>query len=220
MLIKRGGLAHSPLPLSSAPPGSCAVECPCCPHPGRNITNNWMFVRPENKYVSSNSYFILCSSLCLSRYLYQLALAIDANFRLKRKEQGIQDKSLSDGLAYVVQSDTYNKFLTGVPDFNEVFPIFIASYICQSIPPQINTCDSTLHAVDHANKKGIDGLAATGIGGISCARHCFNRKLGFADLQKGKKYCLCFFHNYILQLINSYLQIQEHGLCRPLYSFS
>ena len=51
----------------------------------------------------------------------------------------------------------------------------------------MNSCDSTLHAVDHANKKGIDGLAATGIGGISCARHCFNRKLGFADLQKGEK---------------------------------
>lgn len=51
----------------------------------------------------------------------------------------------------------------------------------------MNTCDSTLHAVDHANKKGIDGLAATGIGGVSCARHCFNCKLGFADLQKGEK---------------------------------
>ncbi len=130
----------------------------------------------------------------LSRYLYQLALAVDANFCLKRKERGIQDKSLSDGLAYVVQSDTYTKFLDAVPDYNEVLFITIFLYlIYRSIFLQMNTCDSTLHAVDHANKKGIDGLAATGIGGVSCARHCFNRKLGFADLQKGKKYCLCTF---------------------------
>ncbi len=58
--------------------------------------------------------------LSVFRYLYQLALAIDANFRLKRKERGIQDKSLSNGLAYVVQSDTYQNFLKAVPDYNEV----------------------------------------------------------------------------------------------------
>jgi hypothetical protein len=48
-------------------------------------------------------------------------LAVDANFRLKRKERGIQDKSLSDGLAYVVQNETYANFLDAVPDYNEVF---------------------------------------------------------------------------------------------------
>ncbi len=70
----------------------------------------------------------------LSRYLYQLALAVDANFRLKRKERGIQDKSLSDGLAFVVQSDTYAKFLNAIPDYNEVlFITFILSLICRSI---------------------------------------------------------------------------------------
>lgn len=60
-----------------------------------------------------------------NRYLYQLSLAIDANFRLKRKERGIQDKSLSDGLAYVVQADPYTNFLDAVSDFNEVgiFPL-------------------------------------------------------------------------------------------------
>ena len=64
----------------------------------------------------------------LFRYLYQLTLAIDANFRLKRKERGIQDKSLSDGLAFIVQSDSYSKFLNAVPDLNEVsiyFPLSI-----------------------------------------------------------------------------------------------
>ncbi len=117
---------------------------------------------------------------------------MDANFRLKRKERGIQDKSLSDGLAYLVQNETYVNFLKAVPDYNEVFCLFILFLLNHSLIMQINSCDSTLHAVDHANKKGIDGLAATGVGGVSCARHCFNRQLGFADLQKGEKYAL--FH--------------------------
>ncbi len=144
-----------------------------------------MFAQKISKLV----YFRFLSILIfiLFRYLYQLTLAVDANFRLKRKERGIQDKSLSDGLAYIVQNDTYSKFLNAVPDFNEVFLILVTSFVSHSVLSQINTCDSTLHAVDHANKKGIEGLAATGIGGISCARHCFNRKLGFADLQKGEK---------------------------------
>ncbi len=163
--------------------------------------------------------FKISLSLCFIRYLYQLALAIDANFRLKQKERGIQDKSLSDGLAYIVQSDTYTNFLEAVPDYNEVFiyhshPISIY----HSILFQTNTCDSTLHAVDNANKKGIDGLAATGIGGVSCARHCFNCKLGFADLQKGKRYSLSLslLHRYSLRI--THLQIQKHGLCHPLHT--
>lgn len=65
----------------------------------------------------------------LSRYLYQLALAVDANFRLKCKERGIQDKSLSDGLAYVVQNNTYTKFLSAVPDYNEVLFITFVLYL-------------------------------------------------------------------------------------------
>ncbi len=54
MLIKCSRLGHSPLPLSSSSLGSCAVECPCCPHPGPNIPDSWHYVNPENKYVASN----------------------------------------------------------------------------------------------------------------------------------------------------------------------
>lgn len=75
----------------------------------------------------SVSLLFLSNEYLFIRYLYQLTLAVDANFRLKRKERGIQDKSLSDDLAYIVQSDSYSKFLSAVPDFNEVFFIFIHS---------------------------------------------------------------------------------------------
>jgi CxC2 like cysteine cluster associated with KDZ transposases len=35
--LRRGGCAHVVGGLSSLPKGSLAVECPACPHPGRNI---------------------------------------------------------------------------------------------------------------------------------------------------------------------------------------
>ena len=36
-MLKRGGGAHHPGGVESLPDGSMAVECPACPHPGRNI---------------------------------------------------------------------------------------------------------------------------------------------------------------------------------------
>lgn len=63
MLLKCGGLAHIPLPFSSSPFGSCAVECPCCPHPGHNILSNLPYIKPENKSVAHYPQSILCSSI-------------------------------------------------------------------------------------------------------------------------------------------------------------
>ena len=36
-ILKRGGAAYHPGGADSLPDGSMAVECPACPHPGRNI---------------------------------------------------------------------------------------------------------------------------------------------------------------------------------------
>lgn len=36
-ILKRGGAAHHHGGVESLPDGSMAVECPACPHPGRNI---------------------------------------------------------------------------------------------------------------------------------------------------------------------------------------
>lgn len=32
-MLKRGGLGHDPSGLAGASLGSCAIECPACPHP-------------------------------------------------------------------------------------------------------------------------------------------------------------------------------------------
>lgn len=51
----------------------------------------------------------------------------------------------------------------------------------------MNTCDSNLQAVDHANKRGSSNMLASGVGGVTCARHVMNMPGGFGDLEKGEK---------------------------------
>ncbi|KAF9777745.1 hypothetical protein BJ322DRAFT_1015458 [Thelephora terrestris] len=87
--IKHGGGAHSPLGLISVPDGEFALECPACPHPGRNIPADWMRA-PDNK-----------------KWLYSLFLAVDANFRLKLKNRKIKDPEVGSGWAYFVENNRY-----------------------------------------------------------------------------------------------------------------
>ncbi|KIM74802.1 hypothetical protein PILCRDRAFT_14111 [Piloderma croceum F 1598] len=75
-------------------PGDCAVECPACPHPERNLPEGWEDV-PE--YI---------------RWLYILIITIDANFRLKLKEKGIlNDPALRDGWAHWTRSQPYGAYI-------------------------------------------------------------------------------------------------------------
>jgi len=48
-VIKRGGGAHQDTPISATAAGSFAVECPACPHPGRNLPNGWDDVNATNR---------------------------------------------------------------------------------------------------------------------------------------------------------------------------
>ncbi len=41
MSAKRSGRAHDPAGVKATAPGQCAVECPACPHPGRNLPEGW-----------------------------------------------------------------------------------------------------------------------------------------------------------------------------------
>lgn len=47
-LAKRGGRGHDPTGVDRTEPGQCAVECPACPHPGRNLPPDWDKI-PEPK---------------------------------------------------------------------------------------------------------------------------------------------------------------------------
>ncbi|KAJ7788326.1 hypothetical protein B0H14DRAFT_2398477 [Mycena olivaceomarginata] len=83
-MLKRAGRGHDPKGLANTKPGECALLCPACPQPGKNLPPNWENA-PEDK-----------------RFLEGLFLAIDTNFRLKRKDLLTEerDPGLGNGLAF------------------------------------------------------------------------------------------------------------------------
>ncbi|KAF7970361.1 hypothetical protein HWV62_24272 [Athelia sp. TMB] len=156
-LLKRAGRGHVPEGPgpSSAAQGDCAVICPACPHPGRNIPDDW--AEREDKWV------------------YALFLAIDANFRLKRKDvsSDAADPSLNRGRAYFVEENRYKTHLAAYGDQEET------------------KSDCVNHdAVKSANKYTA-GLAATGAGTVDCARHNMKRPHAVGDLQAGESLLGC-----------------------------
>ncbi|KAJ7790154.1 hypothetical protein B0H14DRAFT_3571055 [Mycena olivaceomarginata] len=47
-MLKRAGRGHDPKGLANTKPGECALLCPACPQPGKNLPPNWENA-PENK---------------------------------------------------------------------------------------------------------------------------------------------------------------------------
>ncbi|OBZ76107.1 hypothetical protein A0H81_03923 [Grifola frondosa] len=94
-LLKRAGRGHDPAGISAIAEGSCAVLCPSCPHPGKNLPDDWASAPPSRKW------------------LYTLFVGLDANFRLKRKKVSSKQKDpgLNHGYAYFVEDNKYQKFI-------------------------------------------------------------------------------------------------------------
>ena len=40
-MLRRAGRGHDDTGVASTKPGDLAVECPACPHPGKNIPLDW-----------------------------------------------------------------------------------------------------------------------------------------------------------------------------------
>ncbi|KJA23493.1 hypothetical protein HYPSUDRAFT_137710, partial [Hypholoma sublateritium FD-334 SS-4] len=91
MMLKRAGRGHDVKGVAGTKQGECAVLCPACPQPGKNMSAGWK-ERPENL-----------------RYLDTLFISIDANFRLKRKNVSNNevDPGLSQGWSYFVEETAY-----------------------------------------------------------------------------------------------------------------
>jgi len=49
-LLKQSGLGHDPAGIHAAMPGACAVLCPACPQPGKNMPDDWQTTPPEVRY--------------------------------------------------------------------------------------------------------------------------------------------------------------------------
>ncbi|KAG2132730.1 uncharacterized protein EDB93DRAFT_1242948 [Suillus bovinus] len=145
-MLKCAGCRHDPTGVEGRREGECAVVCPACPQPGKNLPDDWQDA-PDDK-----------------RWLYAFFVAIDANFRLKRRaisKEGT-DPGLSCGWAYFVEETAYK---------------FHLQYTC-----------SSHNTVNMANTKASQGLATTGVGTIDCARHNMKLLNGVGDLQKGERY--------------------------------
>ena len=65
----------------------------------------------------------------LCRFVYTLFLAVDANFKLKGKDRGINDLELAPGWASFVEEDRYQEHIIQYVDQSEACVIeLIASY--------------------------------------------------------------------------------------------
>ncbi|KAH6897836.1 hypothetical protein BKA70DRAFT_1375328 [Coprinopsis sp. MPI-PUGE-AT-0042] len=156
--MKRHARGHDPSGVKGTRPGECAVRCPACPYPKINLPPDYTQCL-ENK-----------------RFLYQLFIAVDANFRLKRKDvsNDINDPGLNNGYAYFVPEEEFKAFL------KEHAGLLVGN-------DGKSTCNN-YDAIKSASIRGGRGTAASGVGAAQCARHDMKRPLGIGDLQLGEKY--------------------------------
>ncbi|KAG2058310.1 hypothetical protein BDR06DRAFT_980537 [Suillus hirtellus] len=89
------GRGHDPGGINATTAGELAVQCPVCPHPGKNLPQGW-----EDQLLSV-------------RWKYALFIVINANFRLKCKAVSSDnvDPSLNSGWAYFVKEVAYKSYL-------------------------------------------------------------------------------------------------------------
>ncbi|KAI6096267.1 hypothetical protein EDD16DRAFT_1774867 [Pisolithus croceorrhizus] len=180
-MLKWSGHGHDPAGIVNTSSGECMVLCPACPHPGINLLDGWESSLPHRKW------------------LYADFVAIDANFRLKRKHvssDGI-DPSLSDGWGYFVEDSQYGTFL------NE----------CQHDTQEKSTCSSH-NAVNMADTKSSQGLATTGVNSIVCMCHNFKYPNGVIDLEKGERYANMDYAFF------SAMQHSSHNVLNVLYNIA
>ncbi len=45
--LKHAGRGHDPGGVDTTAEGELTLECPACPHPGKNIPDNWESFPPE-----------------------------------------------------------------------------------------------------------------------------------------------------------------------------
>ncbi|KAJ6486562.1 hypothetical protein C8R47DRAFT_979565, partial [Mycena vitilis] len=155
-MLKRAGRGHVPDGIATTTEGSCALLCPACPQPGKNMAPNWMDTPVEK------------------RFIHALFLAIDANFRLKRKDVSSEDKDpgLGNGWAFFCEQPV------------RLWPALVLLQLADVA--QRSHCVAH-DAVDKPDREAR-GTASSGIGAVDCARHNMKRPNAVADLQLGERY--------------------------------
>ena len=152
--IKRGGAGHTSTAVDDLGDGALAIECPACPHPGRNLPPEWENESRDKAYAL---FYILTPQHSMTihhRWLYSLFIAIDANFRLKLKTRGINDPELGSGLAYFMNAPKFEAHLKSHVKEEEVSLSNLVLLLDGGFTPQqLQTCGTEFHAVNQANSK-------------------------------------------------------------------
>ncbi|KAJ7828186.1 hypothetical protein B0H13DRAFT_2437970 [Mycena leptocephala] len=155
-MLKRSARAHIPGGTRNIEAGACALLCPACPQPGKNLPEggDWKLAPPEKKS------------------LYALFLAIDANFRMKRKQVSSEeaDPGLNNGAAFFSEVKSYMK------------------HVGEHWEEEQEKSRCVSHDAVNQPDKEARGTASSGIGTVDCARHNMKRPNGVGDLQKGERY--------------------------------
>ncbi|KIJ21125.1 hypothetical protein PAXINDRAFT_160454 [Paxillus involutus ATCC 200175] len=185
--LKRTGRGQDPNGIEATKEGECAIKCPACPHPGINLLDGWRDVGHTNWWI------------------YALFVAIDADFRLKRKavSNNIVDPGLNRGWAYIVDEQSYKEYLNErVHEAQEK-----------------STCVSH-NAVNMADTKTSRGLAAMGVGTIDCARHDMKLPTGMADFCLPDRLHLDG-HDKLVQFFIPKFHLKAHiQECQTAFSFN
>ncbi|KAJ6472963.1 hypothetical protein DFH09DRAFT_1343669 [Mycena vulgaris] len=153
-MLKRAGRGHDTSGVAGTKPGECALLCPACPQPGKNLPPNWKEA-PKEK-----------------RFLYALFLALDANFRMRRKKVSSEEKdpSLGDGWSF----------------YGAIAPYY--DYLARHWGQKQERSTCVAHdAVDKPDRESR-GTASSGIATVDCARHNMKRPNAVGDLQLGERY--------------------------------
>ncbi|KAJ7248075.1 hypothetical protein C8J57DRAFT_1673431 [Mycena rebaudengoi] len=153
-MLKRAGRGHDPAGPEGTKPGECALECPACPQPGKNLPRDWANAPEEQKF------------------LYALFVAMDANFRLKRKDVSTEEKDPGLGPGWAFYCDV-KEYMGHVDKYGK--------------QPQERSRCVAHDAVDRPDKEAR-GTASSGIGAVDCARHNMKGPNAVGDLQVGERY--------------------------------
>ncbi|KAL0564010.1 hypothetical protein V5O48_018046 [Marasmius crinis-equi] len=141
-MVMRSGYGQSDCShLNEEPEGSMSLQCPTCPHPKKNLDDNWKEQGEE-----------------VARFLCRLVLCADANFRLKEQlvSSHSRDPALCDGLGYFVRRGPFERW---VEENNRV----------NSSEDEISDC-VPFAALSKQNTKFSKGLRYTGVGAVACGR--------------------------------------------------
>ncbi|KAI0741518.1 hypothetical protein C8Q80DRAFT_1221541 [Daedaleopsis nitida] len=152
--LKRGARAHDPSGARGTQDGQLALECPACSQPGKNLPDGWESAPPE------------------TRWIYTLFLMLDANFRAKLKDRGLEDIELSPGWSYYVENAKFKSHVQSI-----------------GIQSEKNGCSAEHRAIQNANLRR-QAYIASGVGAVLCMQHAMVRKNAVGDLPNGEKFLI------------------------------